>query len=115
MHKAAVIGAGYMGSAITFPLTDNSIEVNLVGTWLDDAIIDSCIKGYNPKLKKALPEGVVPRYWKDMASSVNKADIIFIAVTSEGFVNVLGQVLNTLEDPKTFFKLTKGLVDSTAG
>lgn len=29
MLKACVLGAGYMGSAITFPLADNGIQVNL--------------------------------------------------------------------------------------
>jgi glycerol-3-phosphate dehydrogenase (NAD(P)+) len=55
MHKAAVIGAGYMGSAITFPLAANSIEVSLVGTWLDEDIVSSSLAGYHPKLKKPLP------------------------------------------------------------
>ncbi len=56
--KAAVIGAGYMGSAITFPLSANNIEVNLWGTWLDDKIIESSLAGFHPKLKKALPPSV---------------------------------------------------------
>ena len=46
--RAAVIGAGYMGSAITFPLSVNNIEVNLWGTWLDDKIISSSLAGYHP-------------------------------------------------------------------
>ena len=50
LKKAAILGAGYMGSAITFPLADNGIKINLWGTWLDDAIIDSCRKEYHPKL-----------------------------------------------------------------
>ncbi|MDZ7838892.1 MAG: 3-hydroxyacyl-CoA dehydrogenase NAD-binding domain-containing protein [Actinomycetota bacterium] len=43
--KAAVIGAGYMGSAITFPLAQAGIEVNLWGTWLDDEIVSAARKG----------------------------------------------------------------------
>jgi len=52
MHKIAILGAGYMGSAMTFPLAENNIPVNLWGTWLDNEIIDSCKKGTHPKLKK---------------------------------------------------------------
>jgi len=35
-----------MGSAITFPLSDNGNKINLWGTWLDDEIIESSLKGY---------------------------------------------------------------------
>lgn len=49
--KVTVIGAGYMGSAITYPLSENGYKINLVGTWLDDKIIESSINGYHPKLK----------------------------------------------------------------
>ena len=110
MYKAAVIGAGYMGSAITFPLSANNIEVNLIGTWLDEDIIASSLAGYHPKLKKPLPGLVKPVYWQDMASAVKGTDIIFIAVTSEGFVNVFSQVLDAIDKNYYFFKLTKGLV-----
>lgn len=110
MYKAAVIGAGYMGSAITFPLAANNIEVNLVGTWLDEDIIASSLAGYHPKLKKPLPGLVKPAYWQDMAKAIEDADIIFIAVTSEGFVDVFSQILKLIDKNYYFFKLTKGLV-----
>ena len=108
--KAAVIGAGYMGSAITFPLSANNIEVNLWGTWLDDEIISSSLAGFHPKLKKALPPSVVPLYSKDLGKALSGIDILFIAVTSEGFVKVFEMVLDNLTSPVYFFKLTKGLV-----
>jgi glycerol-3-phosphate dehydrogenase (NAD(P)+) len=109
--KAAVIGAGYMGSAITFPLAANNIEVNLWGTWLDDNIIESCFSGFHPKLKKALPSSVVPLYCKDLEKALSDIDILFMAVTSEGFVKVFEMVLEKLESPVYFFKLTKGFVN----
>ncbi len=108
--KITVIGAGYMGSAITYPLTDNGFEVNLVGTWLDNEIIKSSKNGYHPKLKKPLQDKVSCYYWEDMPKAVNDCDIIFIGVLSEGFVNVFKQVLDALNDNKVFFKLTKGIV-----
>ncbi len=108
--KAAVIGAGYMGSAITFPLSANNIEVNLWGTWLDDKIIEASLAGFHPKLKKALPPSVVPMYCKDLAKALSGIDILFMAVTSEGFVKVFEMVLDSLSSPVYFFKLTKGLV-----
>jgi len=109
--KAAVIGAGYMGSAITFPLSANNIEVNLWGTWLDDRIIGSSLAGFHPKLKKALPPGVTPIYSKDLDKALSGIDMLFMAVTSEGFVKVFEMVLDNLTSPVYFFKLTKGLVN----
>ncbi len=88
MKKAAVLGAGYMGSAITFPLSDNQVEVNLWGTWLDDEIIKSCINGYHPKLKKKMPDNVKFFYSHDLKKAVNDVDMIFVGVTSNGFLDV---------------------------
>ena len=56
MCRVAVLGAGYMGSAITFPLADNGTDINLWGTWLDDDILEASHRGEHPKLKKKLPE-----------------------------------------------------------
>ena len=109
--KAAVLGAGYMGSAITFPLADNGIKINLWGTWLDDAIIDSCRKGYHPKLKKKMPDNVTFFYSNDLAEAVKDVDMVFIAVTSNGFLDVFSKLIGVIDKNYIFFKLTKGLVD----
>ena len=42
MARIAVLGAGVMGTALTFPLSDNGHDVRLIGTYLDDAIIARC-------------------------------------------------------------------------
>jgi glycerol-3-phosphate dehydrogenase (NAD(P)+) len=111
MLKAAVLGAGYMGSAITYPLSENNIKVNLWGTWLDDEIIKSSLAGYHPKLKKPLPDTVTPMYSGRLADAVKDVDIIFIAVLSDGFVNVFNMMLDAIEKKDYyFFKLTKGIV-----
>jgi glycerol-3-phosphate dehydrogenase (NAD(P)+) len=111
MRKAAVLGAGYMGSAITYPLSDSGIEVNLWGTWLDDSIIDSCIRGNHPKLKQKMPENVNFFYSKELKAALKDVDMIFIGVTSNGFVDVFNLVMDNIKDNVPFFKLTKGLVE----
>jgi glycerol-3-phosphate dehydrogenase (NAD(P)+) len=111
MKKIAVLGAGYMGSAITFPLSDNGYKINLWGTWLDDALIDSCVKGYHPKLKQKMPENVDYFYSKELKSALKDVDMVFMAVTSNGFVNVFQMVMDNLAGNKLFFKLTKGLAE----
>ena len=113
MMNVTVLGAGYMGSAITFPLSDNNLEINLWGTWLDDRLIESSINGYHPKLKKSLPENIKLFYSKDLSSALKNADIIFIGIASEGFVNVFQMMLDNLDPERQyyFFKLTKGFVE----
>ena len=39
MLKIAVLGAGVMATALTFPAVENGNEVRLIGTHLDDDII----------------------------------------------------------------------------
>ena len=111
MLKAAVLGAGYMGSAITFPLSENNMEVCLWGTWLDDHLVKSSIEGIHPKLKKQLNRNVVLRYSNDLRDAVKDVDIIFIGIASEGFVDVMDLLFKTVDRNCFFFKLTKGLVE----
>ena len=44
MKKITILGAGMMGSALAFPAAENGNEVHIVGTCLDDEIIDGYIK-----------------------------------------------------------------------
>jgi len=61
MSKIAIVGAGFMGSAMAWPLSDNGHDVRLVGTHLDTETIASCMaKGFHPRLKRQLPENVRP-------------------------------------------------------
>ncbi|GAE80836.1 glycerol-3-phosphate dehydrogenase [Cutibacterium acnes JCM 18920] len=41
MLRIAVLGAGVMATALTFPAVENGNEVRLIGTHLDDDIINS--------------------------------------------------------------------------
>ena len=40
MLKIAVLGAGVMATALTFPAVENGNEVRLIGTHLDDVVIE---------------------------------------------------------------------------
>ena len=60
MKKVLIIGAGAMGSAFSVPCADNSNEVFLVGSFLEDKVIDE-IKNSNyfhPILKSQLPKNI---------------------------------------------------------
>jgi len=100
-----------MGSAFTFPLSSRGIEINLWGTWLDDWILDSCLKGEHPKLKKHLPPGVKIFYSDQLAQALKAVDAVVIAVTSEGFLPVFSRAIKYIQNNPTFFCLTKGLLE----
>ncbi len=123
--RVAVLGAGYMGGAITFPLADNGNEVHLWGTWLDAEIIAACRTGMHPKLNKALPARVRLFMSEELAPCIRGADAIVLAVASEVFVAVFERLLDALKEEgradalrgPVFVALTKGLaeLDGTIG
>ena len=44
MKKIVIIGAGSMGTAFAYPCSDNKCEVNIVGTHLENNLIDELKK-----------------------------------------------------------------------
>ena len=59
MAIITIVGAGMMGSAMSFPARDNGHEVRLVGTPLDREIIERLrTDRYHLHMKRTLPEGV---------------------------------------------------------
>jgi len=111
LAKVCILGAGYMGSAFTFPLSTRGIEVNLWGTWLDDNILDACKKGEHPGLGKRLPPEVKLFYSDELSQALKGAVAVVVAVTSEGFLPVFNKALKFIKNTTTFFCLTKGLVE----
>ena len=57
MSIITVVGAGMMGSAMSFPARDNGHEVRLVGIHNRENIESIRRNGYHPTLKRTLPEG----------------------------------------------------------
>ena len=85
MAVITVLGAGMMGSALCVPLVDAGHEVRLVGTHLDREIIESLAStGVHPKLELALPRAIRPFQVEELASAMEKADVIGIGVSSPG-------------------------------
>ena len=68
-RKITIIGAGMMGSALAFPAAENGHEVHIVGTCLDDEIIDGYLKtGKHEKFCRPFPENVSFHYFKKWIS-----------------------------------------------
>lgn len=110
MAIVAIVGAGVMGSAVAFPLTDNGHTVRLVGTHLDGEIIDSVQESsFHPRLNRSLPSSV--RAWRleQISKALDGVDLIVSGVNSYG-VEWQGQTLGkTLTKAVPIVAITKGL------
>lgn len=116
MANITIIGAGLMGTASAWPVSDNGHYVRLVGTHLDADIISSCRnKRFHPRLKRELPSNVEPYYLEEIAASLEGADIIVSGVNSLG-VHWIGRTLAPYLRPHhTIIAVTKGLEATPQG
>ncbi len=116
MANVTIVGAGLMGTAVAWPLTDNGHHVRLVGTHLDGDIIRSCLeRGFHPRLRRPLPAGVTPYFVEQLAEALDGADIIVSGVNSLG-VHWIGRTLGPLLWPgATVIAVTKGLEAASEG
>lgn len=85
MAIVTVLGAGMMGSALCVPLLDRGHEVRLVGTHLDDSIVESLRgTGHHPTLKCDLPAGIVAYPFAELERALAGASAIALGVSSPG-------------------------------
>ncbi|NLE44344.1 MAG: glycerol-3-phosphate dehydrogenase [Chloroflexi bacterium] len=110
MVDIAIVGSGLMGTATSWPLTDNGHRVRLVGTHLDGDIIRSCReKRYHPTLKRTIPEGVTPFFVDEIEEALDGVEIIVSGVNSLG-VHWIGRKLGPYLRPgQMVIAVTKGL------
>lgn len=110
MAKIAILGAGIMATALTWPLTDNGHEVALVGTHLDEEIITSIqTTGVHPNLDLAVPDGVTAYHLSEASEAFEGADLVMSGVNSFG-VNWVARELKKLVKPGArILSITKGL------
>lgn len=109
--RITILGAGFMGSALTFPASDNGHQVTLWGTWLDDHLIEAVRRGEpHPKLRLRLPPGVRVCDHTQLAEALAGADLVVNAVTSEGTLPVLTQALPHLTPGTPLMSVSKGLL-----
>ena len=116
MAIVAIVGAGFMGTATAWPLTDNGHTVRLVGTHLDGEIVRSCKETrYHPKLKRDLPAGVQSYSVEEIAEALEGADIVVSGVSSLG-VRWIGRTLGPhLKPTQVIIAITKGLETNSSG
>jgi len=116
MSDVAIVGAGLMGTAMAWPLTDNGHHVRLVGTHLDGEIITSCLENhYHPRLRRRLPANVQPYYIDHIAEALDGVDVVVSGVNSLG-VHWIGRTLSPFLKPgMKIIAVTKGLEATAEG
>jgi len=114
MAVITVVGAGVMGTALTYPAADNGHEVQLVGTHLDEDIIESCrSQRYHPRLKRPIADGVHVFSHTEIAKSIPNADVIVAGINSRGVRWAADAISPHLQRGQIILMVTKGL-ESTA-
>jgi glycerol-3-phosphate dehydrogenase (NAD(P)+) len=116
MGIVTILGAGLMGSALAYPLSDNGHTVRLVGTYLDEATVASCKEArYHPRLRRTLPDNASAFYLAELDEALAGADIVVSGVNSLG-VRWLGKTLGPrLREGQLLIAVTKGLEASAGG
>ena len=112
MKKIIIIGAGAMGSAFSVPCLENNNDVTLIGTHLENELIDKIKLNNNihPALKKELPENLkIEKYEKLKLILGNSPDIIVVGVSSVGIEWFVEQIKKNYREDLHFVLLTKGL------
>lgn len=116
MAVITIIGAGMMGSALAFPALQNGHEVRLVGSPLDNGIIDAVLRdGKHPKLPLEFPRRVEAYYSADIRRAAEDADAVICGVSSFGVEWFGREVLPMLPRNIPVLSVTKGLMDTPDG
>ncbi|MBI5670191.1 MAG: glycerol-3-phosphate dehydrogenase [Chloroflexi bacterium] len=116
MTVITVVGAGVMGTAITFPAADNGHEVRLVGTYLDESIIESCRdQRWHPRLKRAIPDAVQPMWHTQVGEALRGAEVVVLGVNSRGVHWAAEAIGPHLQPGQIILMVTKGLESGADG
>ncbi len=116
MSTFVIVGAGMMGSAMTFPAACNHHDIRLVGTPYDRAVIDQLRASHiHPALKTELPASVQPLQFEELDQALQDADLLISGVPSFGTDWFAENVLARIPDSLVTLSLTKGLHDLPDG
>ena len=112
MSLITIIGAGQMASALTYPLTDNGHTVRLVGTPIDNDIIDGLKKDkFHITLKRPIPENVSFHYFSEAEEALKGADLVMGGVSSFGLDWFVETVIPMLDERVPVITVTKGMIN----
>lgn len=111
MAKVTIIGSGVMGTSIAVPALDNGHAVTLVGSPLDDGIIET-MRGGGPHPKLDRPVAGDVTYWRQdelTAEEIQASDIVLLGVSSAGIPWILDYLAGFGQPIDRLMMITKGL------
>ena len=111
MANIVILGAGSMGTAFSFPCSDKTHSVNIIGTHLENNFIDKInSKRIHPSLGCLVPKNVKFLKFNKLDEEINKkVDLIVIAVISRGIEWASTELSKVLKNKIPILILTKGL------
>ena len=111
MANILILGAGTMGTAFSFPCSDNKHSVKVLGTHLENDFIDKLNKTkIHPTLKCNLPNKVEFLKFENLSKEIkNSVDLIVIAVISKGIEWASFELSKLIKKNIPILILTKGL------
>ncbi|MDC1273581.1 glycerol-3-phosphate dehydrogenase, partial [Pelagibacteraceae bacterium] len=112
MKKIIIIGAGAMGSAFAVPCLENKNDVTLIGTHLEDDLINKIQlnNNFHPALNIELPSKLkVEKFEKLQSILEGEVDIIVVGVSSVGIEWFVNQISKNYKKNTPIILLTKGL------
>ena len=111
MANILILGAGSMGTAFSFPCSDNNHNVSIIGTHLENDFIDQInSKKIHPGLKCNVPTGVKFLKFAKLGEEIKKnMDLIVVAVSSNGIDWASLELSKVLKNSIPILILTKGL------
>jgi len=111
MASILILGAGSMGTAFSFPCSDNNHSISIVGTHLENDFIDQINSSKkHPSLDCTIPKNVKFSKFEKFREEVNKKiDLIVVAVISKGIEWASLEISKVLKNNIPILILTKGL------
>ena len=111
MANILILGSGSMGTAFSFPCSDNKHSVSIVGTHLENDFIDQIKSSRkHPVLNCAVPESVKFSKFEKLGEEINKkVDLVVVAIISKGIEWATTELSKVLKNKVPILILTKGL------
>ena len=111
MASILILGGGSMGTAFSFPCSDNNHAVSIIGTHLENDFIDQInSKKKHPALNCDVPKSVKFSKFEKLGEEINKkVDLVVVAVTSQGIEWASIELSKVLKNNIPILILTKGL------
>jgi glycerol-3-phosphate dehydrogenase (NAD(P)+) len=105
----AILGAGAMGSALATPAATAGNRVRLWGTWLDDDLLAELGAGRpHPRTGVPADPGVELHDAGALAAALDGADLVAIAISSDGVLEVVRRAAAALAPGTPLLLCTKG-------